>query len=405
MKKNIRNTIFIALLPFCLLLFTEGCKKASDTTVQEQSNGDLMLKGSVLNATTHAGIANARVYFSGQTMLTTDADGNYKLNCKTTGCGSFDVRVMADGFGYGFASATIGSNAAMVNTILLTPLNAPVSIGSTGGTLSISDPESLTAGSKTILTIAAGTFSNNTSISLTRFTGIEVPGYAPVNTLNLCAVNLSPASALPGKALELTFALPFTDAGIDNLPLMKYNFETNVWDMVAGVQAQVNHALNTATVEVASFGTYSLAVAGSFSESNGANGSATTLKLDPSLSTIDFSYLAKNTYPGGTPASISLSYLKNIASQNTRLNGARIRFDDNTLYTFNYIGSKPDSLAPVKSTMAGFYRWVPKVSYAEQEMPMNTILHGVSVTGIIIKNVYSPLSGYEYVHDQGGGGK
>ena len=129
MKKNIRNTIFIALLPFCLLLFTEGCKKASDTTVQEQSNGDLMLKGSVLNATTHAGIANARVYFSGQTMLTTDADGNYKLNCKTTGCGSFDVRVMADGFGYGFASATIGSNAAMVNTILLTPLNAPVSIG------------------------------------------------------------------------------------------------------------------------------------------------------------------------------------------------------------------------------------------------------------------------------------
>ena len=404
MKMNIRNTIFFALLPVSfLLLFTEGCKKASDTGTEQQA-GEFWLKGSVNNAQTHTGIANARVYFAGQTILTTDANGLYKVNCKTMGNGTYDVRVMADGYGFGFASATIANNSAMVNTIMLNPLTEPVSIGSTGGTIMMTDPESLIPGSKTTLVIPSGAFPGNVNVTLTRFTGIDVPGYAPANTLNLCTVNLGPVGTVTGKALELRFAMPFANATADNLPLMRYDFEANNW-VNTGTLAQVDHAANLATVQITAFGTYSLAITGSFSELNGSGGTIVTVPLDPTLSYIDFSYLAKNEYPGGTSATISLSYLKNIVSQNTRINGTRVSFNDSTTCTFNYIGSKPDSLAPVKSTMSGYYRWVPKVSYTMQIMPMTTIIDGLATSGIIQKQVYSPASTWQYVHDQGGGGK
>ena len=405
MKMNISNTILFALLPVSfLLLLTEGCKKATDTTGQEQQAGEFWLKGSVINAKTHTGIANARVYFAGQTILTTDANGLYKVNCKTLGNGAYDVRVMAEGFGFGFASATIANNSAMVNTIMLNSLAEPVSIGATGGSVMITDPESLIPGSQTTLVIPSGAFPGNINVTLTRFTGIEVPGYAPSNMLNLCSVNLGPVGTILGKAVELRFAMPFADATADNLPLMQYDFEANNW-VNTGTLAQVDHATNLATVQITSFGTYSLAITGNFSESNGTGGAMVTVPLDPTQSYVDFSYLAKNEYPGGISATISMSYLKNIVSQNTKINGTRVSFSDSTICMFNYIGSKPDSLAPVKSTTSGYYRWIPKVNYAMQEMPMTTVIHGVATSGIIQKQVYSPASGWQYVHDQGGGGK
>lgn len=405
MKRDIRNSIFFALLPvFFLLLLTEGCKKVSNTTEPEQQGGILWLKGSVINAKTHLPIANAKVYFAGQTILTTDANGNYKVNCKTTAGGVYDVRVMADGYGFGFASATIANDAAMVNTISLNPLAEPVSIGSTGGTVAMTDPEGIAPASKTTLIVPEGAFPGNINVTLTRFTGIDVPGYAPANTLNVCAVYLGPVGFVASKALELSFALPFTDAGINELPLMKYDFVANNW-VNTGSLAQVDHSTNLATVQITEFGTYSLAITGSYSELNGSSGNVVTLSLDPSESYIDFHYLAKNIYPDGTPANISVSFLKNIVSQNTRINGIRADFNDSTFFTLNYIGSKPDSIVPVKSTNSGYYRWIPKVSYTTQDMPMTTTIHGMTVIGIIQKHVYSPLIGWEYVHDQGGGGK
>ncbi len=405
MKRNIKYTIFFALLPvFLTLLLTESCQKASDTTTPETQNG-FYLKGSVINAETNAGIANARVYFGEQTELTTDASGNYQIDCRKVGNGNFDVRVIAEGYGYGFASAMVNTSAAMVNTIMLTPLSQPVTVGSNGGTMTIADPESFVANGQTILSIPAGAFASNREVSFTRFTGNKVPGYAPEGMLNVCTVFLGPADVIPSQPMEIRFALPFSDASLNNLPLLKYNFPINTWDVVSGVTAHVNASGKTATVQVTSFGAYSLGVSGGFSESNGTSGSATTLKLDPTGSSIDFSYLATNVYSNGTPATISPDYLRNVASQNTRLNGIRVSFENNTLYTYTYIGSKPDSLAPVKSTMTGYYRWVPKVGYATQTMPMTSTIHNVAVTGIITKVVYSPMSGYEYVHDQGGGGK
>ncbi|MFZ4523311.1 MAG: hypothetical protein ACOYNC_16500 [Bacteroidales bacterium] len=405
MKTNTRTSILLALLPvFFLLLLTVSCKKVSDTTYPAPTDSEFLLKGSVINAVTHTGVANAKVYFGASTILTTDANGVYQFNCKTVEAGTYNVWVKAAGYAYGMVSATVASDAAMVNTIMLNPLSAPVTVGSAGGTVTVADPESLTPGASTTLTIPSGTFSENINVTLSRFTGIEVPMRAWGNMLNACTVNIGPEGTVCQKPVTLRFALPFADPTVNEIPVILYNLKPDGFSGVTtGLFAQVDHATNTATVEVSNFGTYCLGVDGSYQESNGTAGTVITVPLDRTLSSVDFAYQASNNYPGGTPSTISLAWLKNLASQNTVLNGERVSFTSLTTFTFNYIGSKPDSLAPVKNS--GYYRWNPKVSYATVQMPMTTNIHGVSVSGIIEKQVYAPASGYDYVHDQGGGGK
>ena len=210
MKTNRRKLILSALLPALFLLITiEGCKKTADTTTPEQTNSELNLKGSVINSNTHSGIANAEIYFEGlNTTLKTDANGIYKVSCKSLGSGIHQVRVMANGYGYGFASAVISDDAAMVNTIILNPLAETVTVGSNGGSVVVGDPESLVPSANTSLVIPSGAFPGNTNVSLTRFTGLDVPGFAPVNLLNLCTVNISPAGTLPARQWTFTFRFP-----------------------------------------------------------------------------------------------------------------------------------------------------------------------------------------------------
>jgi hypothetical protein len=238
---------------------------------------------------------------------------------------------------------------------------------------------------------------------MTRFTGIDVPGYAPTGFLNLCTVNIGPAGVAATKEMELRFALPFDTPIVSQLPLMLYDFTSNSWTNT-GAYAVVDHSTGIATAKIAAFGTYSLATAGSFTEEPGISGTPGILELSKTESSVDLSYLAKNEYPGGIPATVSMNYLKNIASQNTKIHGCRVSFSDSTTCLFNYIGTRPDSIPGTKSTTA-YYRWVPKVSYVPQDIPMTTTINDVTVNGIIQKELYSDASGWVYAHDQGGGGK
>ena len=405
MKRNTRITALSILLPaIFLLVLAGGCKKSSDPPASEPPVSDLWLKGSVINAQTHAPIVNAQVYFSGQSMLTTDVDGIYRVSCKAVTNGTYPVRVKAEGFGYGFATATIASDAAMVNSILLNPLATAVSIGPAGGILTVADPESYTSGGQTTLVVPQGAFTAGINVSFTRFTGVDVPGYAPANLLNLGTVNLAPAGTVASKPVELQFAMPFTDAGVTSLPLMRYDFETNNW-VNTGIVANVNTTSNTASAMITTFGLYSLAVTGSFSEPGSTSGATVNQQLDPKQSYIGLTYQASIEYPGGIPATVSPAYLRNLASQNTAIGGTRTSFSDATTLGYNYIGTKPDSLAPVKSTNSSYYRWVPNVSYSPQAVSVTTIIHGTTATGIIHKQQYTASSFWQYVHDQGGGGK
>ncbi len=403
MNNKFRITILTVLLPALFLLLSfQGCKKSSETPDPVQPDAALVLKGKVIHATTHAGIANATVYLAGQTLVT-DAAGWYTCNCKTIASGDYDVRVTANGYGYGFASATIDNNAAVVNTIVLKPLAEATVVGSAGGIVTIIDPESLFTGNVNYLMIPAGAFSSNVNVSFTRFAGVDVPGYAPASLLNLCTVNLAPEGTIAAQPVELRFPLPFNGAEINSLPLLRYDFATNTWNNT-GLNAQISGSENYAIVQVTEFGTYSLGVSGSYVETSGTSGPVNTLELSTSQSMVDFHFLASSAFQS-VPFTISPVYLKNLASQNTRIHGARVSFSDSTTYLFNYIGSKPDSLAPVKSTLTGYYRWVPKVSYSTREMPVTITLRDVAVIGTITKETYTDACGWLYVHDQGGGGK
>ena len=401
MKSKIKFSLLPALLFACLLLFTAVSCKKSVTTVTSTQNTELWLTGNVVNAVTNQAIPNARVYITGSTVITTDANGVYRINTFSLVKGGVEVRAVYDGFGFGSAMAQIGANTATVNTIRLNPLGPPVSVGPSGSTIIVADPESITAGTGTSLTIPAGAFNQTISVRVTRFTGIGVPGYAPANSLNGCTVNLNPESTVTTIPMDLSFALPASGIGVDQLPLLLYSVETNAWT-ATGTFATVNHAANTALAHITSFGTYSLGLPGTYTEAEGSGGTVVKVPLDPSGSSIQFTYLAKNTYPNGTPSTISLVYLVNLVSQNSKVPGARISFADSTTLIMNYIGTKPDSVVAQSSAT---YKWKPQYGYNWVNTPTTTTLNGTPVSGIIEIEHFGDCGFWQYVHDQGGGGK
>ncbi len=393
--------LFVALAS--ILILTQGCKKESGPTGTVPADG-LQLKGRVVDMATGAGIAGAQVRFGASATYTTDAAGWYQVSCKTAGNGTHDVRVAANGYGYGYAQATVTSNAAQVAVIPLRPLSPAVHIDQNGGVAAVYDFEGLNTGAYATLTVPPGALAASTGVTLTRIYGNEVPGYAPAGSLCLSAVILGPSGASASKEMTLLFPLPFTDATVATLPLLQYDFAAGSWT-ATGREATIDPSTGTATAKVGAFGTYCLAVPGTFGETNGTGSGAGSTQLDPTKTQTEFAFLGAFDIPGGVSGALSPAWLANLASQNTVLNGARTSLTDSTHVTFCYIGSKPDSIAPSKATSGGYYKWVPKAGYVLQSMPASISVHGASVSGIIRKELFSDACGWEYVHDQGGGGK
>lgn len=405
MKTRRRILLLPALLiALMLITSTQSCKKTDDPADPRPPAKGLILKGRVIDAQTLTGIPGATVYLSHSTVLTTNAGGEYQLDCTHMDPAEFEVRVMAAGYGYGYAPAKIEKNAATAGTIVLKKLSAAVMAGPSGATLLTDDPEAIIPDSRTVLTVPAGAFATPTALSLTRFTGAEVPGYAPVGFLNVCAVHIGPEGVTPAVPMELRFTLPFDFPNLNTLTLMRYSHGTDTW-LPAYTQVPVGHATNTAVALLTETGTYCLAVPGSFAETAGTGSTPVLTDLSKSESLAEFSFTGKNEYTPGVPSDVSTLFLKNTASQNTRLYGLRTRFDASNQVLFNYIGSKPDSLAGGKSTSAGFYRWTPRASKTHRLMPVTITLSGIPVTGTIEKEFYTDACGWMYVHDQGGGGK
>lgn len=405
MKRIERVTVpfFFATLSLLFLLLSSGCKKESGPTGTVPADG-LLLKGRVVSLATGAGIAGATVRFGTSASYTTDAAGWYQVPCKTAGVGLHDVRVAASGYGYGFAQAAVTASTAMVAVITLRPLSPPVLMGQEGGVAAVSDYEGLEPGAYATLAVPPGALNSPTNVTMTRIYGNEVPGRAPDGSLCLAAVVIGPTGGAVTKDMTLLFPLPFTDATLSTLPVLQYDFTAGQWTSTA-TEATVDQASGIATAKVNAFGTYCLAVPGTFGESNGTGSGAGSTQLDPAKSQAEFAFLGTFDIPGGVSGALSPVWLANLASQNTVLNGARTSLTDSTHVSFCYIGSKPDSIAPSKATSGGYYKWVPKAGYVLQSMPASISVHGASVSGIIRKELFSDACGWEYVHDQGGGGK
>ncbi len=401
MKTRFRSAAILLVLPLFMILLLQGCKKDSDTTTPSLQTGDLMLKGSVIDASTNSGMG-ALVFIAGQT-ITAGNSGIYEINCKLLGAGTHDVLVATNEYSFGTAIATVQSDAALVRTVRLTPVTNAANIPASGGTITMADPESLLPEGTAIMTVAPGTFNGSTVMAFTRYTGADVPGYAPAGMLNLCTFRIDAVAVVPGKPLTVTLPLPVSAASAVNLALLKFDPASIGWTVVSGVTPTMNVAANTATVQVDAFGYYSLGLPGSFSETAGTATTPVTVDLDRGQSLIALSFNATTQFTGSIPYSVSTTWLKNLVSQNTKLYGERISFDLANELNLNYIGYKPDSV--VTSRSAGYYRWMPRVTYTDRTMPFTLAIDGAVVTGTIGKRAFVPSSAYQFVHDQGGGGK
>ena len=387
-----------------LAVVAVSCTKKGSSDDPAVVTSELWLKGRVINAVTNEAVPGASVVIEGQTALTTDATGCYTVNVLNLVPGSYRIKATASGFGYGSTEAQVSKNAVVANTIGLIPLSAPVTISPQGGTVSVPDPEAFKTGAATRLTIPPAAFSQAVSLSLTRFTGISVPGYAPAGFLNMGTFHIAPAGLAASVHLQAEIPLPFGNLDADNLALMKYDEVSDSWQFT-GQSAIVNHTAGTATMEVTASGTYSLAVTGSYSETSGTAGAQTTIGVDPKQSSVMMAYQAKSSFPNGVPPAVSALYLTNLASQNSCLHGKKISFTDSTYTTVNYIGIKPDSVPAAKATAGGYYRWVPQVGRHGEEIPVITVIDGFTVNGIISKELHYGNGFWQFVHDQGGGGK
>jgi hypothetical protein len=394
---------FLVLLAGMLVVIGTGCKKdpEPDPVVPPV---ELILTGSVVNAATNVGIAGATVEIAGQTTLTTDAAGVYKLNVKKFAAGAYLVRASAAGYGYGSVVATVDANTAMANAITLAPLAPAVTIPPQGGNIKVPDHESVDPGAEFVLTVPSGAFSQDVKISLTRFTGIAVPGYAVANKLNMVTFNMAIEGPTSSKPIQMVVPLPVRNLTSGTLDVLKYDPATDTWQ-TTGLTATINSATGKASFEISASGAYSLALSGKYVESQGIPEKMTFIEVDPALSLVNLSYQATKTFPEGVPDNISLAYLTSIAEQNTYQRGTRVSFSALTHTTVNYIGTKPDSIPTKKSTNAGFYRWVPKIGLQWVVIPSVTTIDGLrsSVNGLVRKEMQSDQGAYVFVHDQGGG--
>ena len=393
-----------ALFSGLLCVIAVSCTKSNDAGDPTVTADALWLHGHVVNGATHQPIFNATVEITGLTTLVTDATGSYALDVTGIAPGNYTVRARAEGYGYGSVMAQVSGNVAVANTIGLIPLSAPVTITPQGGSISTPDPEAIVTGSQTTVKIPANAFSENTNISLTRLTGSHVPGYPPVNNLNMGVFHLASAGLTPGLPVEVNIPLPLQNLQAVSLPLLKYDPVSDTWQPT-GTEALIDHEAGIAMVNILAFGTYSLALPGNYNETLGNSGPQTDIKVDPDQSSVVLAFMAENDYPGGVPSAISSNYLANIASQNSCLHGIKVSFIDSTYVTVSYIGHKPDSVVTTKATSSGYYQWIPQVGTSWIEVPYTTVVDGISVSGIVHKELQVDSGYWQFIHDQGGGGK
>ena len=129
------------------------------------------------------------------------------------------------------------------------------------------------------------------------------------------------------------------------------------------------------------------------------------VKVDPKQSSVMMSYQAAYQPENNAPSGYSAAWLTNLASQNTYTYGIKTSFSDLTWVTVNYIGTKPDSIPTTKATLAGFYRWVPQVGRNAEFIPSATVVEGMLINGLVTKEQETDRGIWQFIHDQGGGGK
>jgi hypothetical protein len=336
-KRLIVWVLAIALLSVIVLWL--GCKwKATGTTDSAEVEEDILIQGKVVNKYTQATVSNATVTIKKEFEVTTDEQGYYKIKAELVGDGECEITAYADGYGYGSTIAKIDltNNGTVVNTIQLLPLNPPVAIGSSGGTITQSATEGLSNNTVT-LSIPNGALSQATNISVTPFEGVDVPSLSPDSNLNMATVHIAPVDTGLSIEATLTFPLPLKGNLLsDSIPLLKFDKKSFQW-IDAGIMAKVDTVNNTASAKIRKLGTFSPGIRGMYEESKGDSQIVDNGTWKKRPSSTQESWQATVEYPNGIPYAEQYSqrWLKNVVSQNTRLTGGRTSFFDPTYTLIN----------------------------------------------------------------------
>jgi hypothetical protein len=421
-KKIIIPIIALAFIAMAAVFWMESCKKAVKPIEPSQPPAStLYLKGKVIDFKTKKAIEGAVVEIVGIANVSSDKNGEYSIEAKTVKEKKIEVKATANGYGFASTFAQIEDDIAVVNRLMLLPLNSSIAIGVEGGVLESKNNEGL-LGNTIKLEIPPNAFDKTANISSTPFEGINVPGYAPDSMLNLVTVHLESDAGDPNIPLKLSFPLPFSAFILDSLPVLIFNQNEYLWQY-SGHYAKINKSTSMAVSEVEIMGTYSLSVAGSINESFFEETDAGSKLLDETKSAYEFSWLAKVEYPEGIPDSLSPNWLKNVASQNIHSASGRVSLFDSTFTTINYIPYKPDSVSILKSTyLFGRWRWIPQVNsklrcfqnYIYMWIFSDDNNNGVLDPGEVKRKIYylpfyicfivtNDESFWRYKHDQGGG--
>ncbi|PKP23573.1 MAG: hypothetical protein CVU06_07575 [Bacteroidetes bacterium HGW-Bacteroidetes-22] len=401
----------IILVAFAAVFWVQSCSKSVDPLVITNPTTKLFLKGKVIDKATKLGIANAIVTIGGITEITTNSEGIYMKEIDITTYNEVKISAKALGYGLGSTEARINNGQITVNTITLKKLNTPITIGPDGGKIESTNNEGF-LNNKIELTIPPNAFSYNVDISVTPYEGIEVPGFAPVDFLNLVTVNLAPQGLTSNLPIKLSFPLPFISKVFDSLPIFYFNETFNTWE-VSDRYAKIDTEINMASTDINRLGTYSLGIPGTYRETIEEYSESGSSLLDPDQSSTEVGWLAKVEYPEGIPDSVSPVWLKNVVSQNTYLGGGRVSFFDSTYTTINYLGSKPDSIVNNKSSKGCLiWEWVPQLCRRKIKIPEWVRVKIITPDGCfyiwvipnwVWKYEYYDCGYWKCTHDQGGG--
>jgi len=406
-SKYLNLIIVIAIAGITFLIWKCETKKVGPTEPETNSLRELYLTGRVVDKETRNGIVNVDVQIGTDTKTTTDNQGYYKVKAMNVGSGTVNVLAHADGYGYGSTQAFIDlkNGGATVNIIPLLQLNSMVSVDITGGTISTINAEGFSSNSIT-LNIPNGALDKTTSISVSSFEGIEVPGLPPQGYLNVITSHIEPDALVLNKKANLILPLPFVSETTDSLRLLYYIKETNKWQL-ENDYAVIDSSSNTASVQISHFGTYSLGINGRYEETLDNSQILGTYYLDTKNVFKTIGWMAGIEYPNGIPTGVSIRWLKNTVSQNTLIGSGRLSFFDTTFTIINYISIAPDSAQILSKNNSvncpSGYIKVPIYRIIKKRVPESVFLMGRWTT------IYNEITeqgeqiGWYCKHDQGGG--
>lgn len=327
----------IIIMPFFLMAVfigiysLNGCQKDVETI---ESNAPYIIKGKVVDKKTLLPISGVTIICLDKSVKT-NSDGIYSLYFKKLPDDFIKIQAKKEGYPVGTTIIT-GENYYSVNTIKLIPPSVIKAIGSSGGSISFGNSESIDASQKIEVVFPEGALNNSINISITPLEGIAVPDISPKTTLgllNAATVCLEPSGLKLNKNATISFPLPMKmDVGT-TLDLLIYNEDSLIWKE-SGITATVDATGSRAAAEISHFSTYSIGIEGSYIETIDDSKLLTNSKA-LSSNQDEYCYQATVEYPNGVPNTVSLNWLKNIVSQNTELCG-RVSFLDETCININY---------------------------------------------------------------------